>query len=321
MHSSASLYAATVLIWGTTWYAITFQLGTVALEVSVAYRFALAAGALFAWCRWRGLPLRFAPADHLRMALLGALLFSTNYLLFYRVTQSLTSGLVAVIFATIMPMNIVNAALLLRRPPSADVLAGAALGLAGLVLVFWPEVHATLARAEEVLAAVALGLLATYLVSLGNMVSASIQRRGLPVLQSNAWGMAYGAALMGLWALASGAHLGFDPRAGYVLSLGYLALFGSVLAFGCYLTLLGRIGPERAAYAMVLFPLVALALSSALEGYRWTPVSAAGVVTVLAGNLLIVSRPLRAALRAAVAGGAAAREAPAPPSGEAGERG
>ncbi|MES9887511.1 MAG: EamA family transporter, partial [Candidatus Sedimenticola sp. 6PFRAG1] len=133
-----------------------------------------------------------------------------------------------------------------------------------------------------------LSLLGTYFASLGNVISARNQEQGIPVVQSNAYGMAYGAAVMFLAALVQGLPLSFDLSIGYTSSLLYLALFGSVFAFGSYLTLVGRIGPEKAAYATVLFPLVALLISTLFEDYEWTLVAAFGVILVVAGNVLII---------------------------------
>lgn len=285
---SATLYAAAVLIWGSTWFAIRFQLGEVAPEVSVAYRFALASALLLAYSALRGLPLRFTWREHGWMAAQGLLLFCVNYLVFYEASARLTSGLIAVVFSTIVLMNILNGALLLGRPVEARPVAAALLGLAGIALVFWPEV-AAMGASGVVFTGVALSLAGTLVASWGNIASARNQRHGLPVIQSNAYGMAWGALIMAAWAALRGVPFDYDPAPAYTLSLLYLSVFGSVLAFGSYLTLLGRIGPERAAYATVLFPVVALALSTLFEGYRWTPAGLAGLALVLAGNLLVLA--------------------------------
>jgi len=285
LHHSLTLYLATVLIWGSTFYAIRFQLGAVAVEASITYRFVLAAGLILAFAALRGRRLRFRASEHGWMALQGLLLFGANYLLVYHATGLLTSGLIALLFSTIIFMNIALAALLFRRPLEPPVLAGAALGLAGIALVFWPEL-AHLDLSSDALRGTGLALTGTLVASCGNMVALRNQQAGLPVVQSNGYGMAYGALLMALWAGSQGVPFGFDPGPGYVLSLLYLALFGSVLAFGSYLTLLGRIGPGRAAYAMVLFPVVALLLSTLFEGFRWSPAALAGMVLVLVGNVL-----------------------------------
>lgn len=292
---SVSLYFAAVFIWGSTWYAIKFQLGTVPPELSVAYRFALAALILFAWCLLRGLPMRFNRGQHLWMALQGFMLFCLNYLIFYLATAELTSGLIAVIFSTIVLMNIVNSALFFRRAVDASMVIGALVGLMGITLVFWPEV-ANLQQHGGALKGLLLSLLGTFIASLGNMISARNQAQRLPVIQSNAFGMAYGALILLLFAASQGVGFVYDFSLPYNLSLLYLALFGSVLAFGSYLTLLGRIGPEKAAYATVLFPLVALGISTLFENYHWSLMAAAGVLLVVLGNVLIIM-PKRLLLR------------------------
>lgn len=287
------LYAATVLIWGSSWYAITLQLGHVHPVWSVAYRFALAAAMLLGFCLIARRRLRFSVRDHGALALQGLLLFSLNYVLFYFVIGRLTSGIVAVVFSTIVFMNMVNAALIFRAPVQARVLVGAVLGLTGIALVFWPELAAFRATGSA-LASLALALLATWVASLGNMVAVRNHHRGLPVIETNTFGMAYGTVFTTLAALALGAEPGFEWSLPYVGSLVFLALFATVIAFGCYLSLLGRIGPDRAAYASVLFPVVALAISTYLEGYRWSAPALVGVTTVLLGNVLMLARSAKA---------------------------
>ncbi len=288
MHlNSVSLYLASVFIWGSTFFAIKFQLGDVAAEVSIAYRFALAALILFGWSVLRGLPLKFTLSQQLWMVSQGVFLFCLNYLLVYWATSDLSSGLVAVVFSTIILMNIVNGALFLRKKTSAIVIVGALFGLAGISLVFWPELS-NLQEGSDVYRGLGLSLLGTFVASLGNIISARNQQQQIPVIQCNAYGMTYGALIMAIAAAVQGIPFNFVATMGYSLSLLYLALFGSVLAFGSYLTLLGRIGPEKAAYTMILFPLVALAISTLFEGYQWSLSAACGVLLVLAGNLLII---------------------------------
>ena len=280
-----------MFIWGSTWYAITFQIDTVHPIVSVAYRFVIAAACLLAWCVIRGKRLRFDAGDHLGIAAQGMFLFSLNYILFYIAAADVTSGILALVFSTIVLMNMMNGALLFGFPINAGVLAGAGLGLFGIGLVFYPEVR-DFEASRDTIFGLGLAFVATYLASLGNMGSVYTQRRRLPVVQTNAIGMAYGAAITlavaGALALAGRLEFGFDASLPYVASLLYLAVFGSVLAFGAYLTLLGRIGADRAAYATVLFPVVALGISTLLEGYVWSGPALAGTFFILAGNLLIL---------------------------------
>ena len=278
-------YTITVLIWGSTWLGIKFQLGNVEPALSVAYRFALAALILLVWCLTRRLPMRFSCADHFYIAMQGVFLFAFNYLLFYLAELQITSGLAAVVFSTIVVMNLLNGRFFLGTPIEMKVLFGGAMGMLGLIFLFWPEM-AAVNFSGPVIVGMLLSFAATYLASLGNILSARNQRRKLPVVQTNAYGMAYGSICMALVVIVSGAPITIDLSAPYLLSLVYLALFGSVIAFGCYLSLVGRIGPGRAAYATLLFPVVALALSTIWEDYQWTISGFCGIALILCGNYL-----------------------------------
>lgn len=280
-------YCLVVLIWGTTWIAVKFQLGTVAPELSIAYRFGLAAMLLLAWCRLRRLPLRFKNRDLAFIALQGLCLFSLSYLLFYIAQQELTSGLAAVVFSTMVILNIINGRLFLGKPMEMTVLVGGLLGLFGLCLLFWSEL-ATADFSFAELSNLLLCFVATYIASLGNIVSARNLLSGLPVVQINALGMAFGALFMFIFASISGAQLTIELSWPYLLSLGYLALFGSVIAFGCYISLIGRIGAGRAAYTTLLFPVVALTISTKWEGYHWSMAALCGVIIIMLGNGLAI---------------------------------
>lgn len=287
-----ALYAGTVLIWGSTWLAIKYQLGLVAPEVSITYRFALAAMILLVWCVVTSRRMRFSLKDHLGMATLGLFLFSANYYVFYLATFELTTGLIAVVFSGIVVTNIIFGAIFLGNRVQPRVALGAAFGIAGLATIFWPEIQA-FDLGSQGTRGLMLSIAGTILASIGNIASASNQRRGIPVLQANAYGMTYGALFMLAFTFVGGQPFTFDGSALYAGSLLYLALFGSVFGFGFYLTLLGRIGPDKAAYATVLFPLIALGLSTVFEGYQWSGEAIAGMVLVLFGNILVLSRKRR----------------------------
>ncbi len=285
MIRNLSLYTVTVLIWGSTWLGIKFQLGAVDPMVSVIYRFCLASVLLGVWCWLRGLTMRFTVRDHLFMALQGACLFAVNYWLFYLAEEHLTSGIVAVMFSTIVFWNILNGRIFLKTPVRVNVICGAGLGIVGIGLVFWPELSG-FSLADEGFRGFMLSMAATLLASFGNILSARNQRHGLPVVQTNAYGMTYGTLILLAAALIAGKPFFFDTSEPYVISLFFLALFGSVIAFGCYLTLVGSIGADRASYATLLFPIIALIISTLFEGYRWSPPAVAGVAVILAGNAL-----------------------------------
>ena len=283
------LYITTVLIWGSTWLAITFQLGTVPAELSVAYRFALASFILFIYILIKRLPLRFSWKEHRFFALQGLLLFSLNYILIYVAEIYLASGLVAIIFSMIVIFNVIFGTIFLRNPIRIRVVVGGIIGLIGLTLMFWPELS-MLKLSSQRATGLILAICGTLSASLGNIVSARNQRRSLPVVQTNAFGMAYGAFVMFFLAIIKGSSLTFDFSAEYLLSLLYLSLFGSVIAFGTYLTLLGKIGPDRAAYVTVTFPIIALLLSTFFEDLAWTFLQICGVLVVIVGNVIVLLR-------------------------------
>jgi drug/metabolite transporter (DMT)-like permease len=286
------LYVLTVAIWGSTWYAITFQLNGIPTQVSVAYRFALATLLLFVWCWVRRLRLRFSVRDHLLLMLLGLTLFSINYVLFYEAEKHLVSGSVAIIFSLLVVFNILNGWLLFGSRPDGQVLAGAALGLLGIIIAFWQDLR-TMNSGSQSFWGIMLSLAATLTASFGNLVSTRLQKRRIPVVPANAFGMLYGTIVLLAYAMLSGATFSFDTSASYIGSLAYLALFGSVIGFSSYLTLVGRIGADRAAYTSILFPIVALLFSAAFEHYNLTLLSALGIACILAGNGLVLLRKRR----------------------------
>ena len=286
---SVSLYLTSVLIWGSTWFAIKFQLGVVAAEVSLAYRFALAAAVLLIFCRLTRRGLKYSASQHGFIALQGLFLFCSNYLVFYWATELLTSGIVAVLFSTVILMNIVNGAIFMRLRVSARVISGASLGIAGIGAIFWSEVS-SVENSADTWRGLWMCLVATYFASIGNILSARNQKQGIPVVQTNAWGMAYGAAILTLYALFSREPFNYDPTFSYSVSLIYLSIFGSILAFGSYLTLIGRIGADKAAYVAVLFPVIALGLSTLFEDYQWTLRAIFGFGLVLIGNYIVLTK-------------------------------
>ena len=285
--SNLALYLITVLIWGSTWFAIEFQLGVVAPEVSIVYRYIGASALLFVWSRYRRLNLSFGLRQHGWFVLLGLLLFGLNYVLAYRAQIHITSALTAIAFSAIVWMNILNARVFFGVRAGRRILIGSLLGVAGIFTLFAPQIGA-LALTDTVFYGSVLAVLGALVASFGNMVSQGAQKHGLPILQSNAWGMFYGALLTAVYSVIEGHPFVFDWSITYVASLAYLAIFGSIIAFGAYLTLLGRIGAHKAGYAMVMFPVVALILSMLFEGLQLNASIVLGTLLVLAGNLFVL---------------------------------
>ena len=283
------LYGSTVIIWGTTWLAIKFQLGSVDPMVSVLYRFIVAALTLLIYCRLRGLNMRFRLKDHIFMALQGLVLFSVNYWLIYLAEVHVTSGLVAVIFSSIVFMNMINGVVFMNSPIRFTVVLGGGIGIVGIVLVFWPQLT-YFSLSDKTALGLVLSAVSTFMASLGNIISARHQKYNLPVIQTNAYGMTYGAGIMGIIILVLGKPFSFETSVLYISSLFYLSFFGTVIGFGCYLKLIGKIGADRAAYATMLFPIVALGISTVYENYQWAAHNIIGMTVVLIGNWLVLNK-------------------------------
>ena len=279
------LYLLTVLIWGTTWIAIKFQLGVVAAPVSIAYRFWIASAVLFLIVLVTRKPL-WPPRQAWRYLLAqGVALFCCNFLCFYYASQWVSSGLVAVVFSTAPIWNAINGKVFMGRPIRAQVVAGALLGLAGIAMLFLPQMQGHW-NDNGMLLGLGLALLGTLFFSTGNLLSSRMQALGLTPWMTNSWAMLIGSTILGCGAQALGMPFTFEPGTRYVASLIYLAIPGSVIGFTAYLLLVGRIGPDRAAYSTVLFPVVALTVSTVVEGYQWTALAFGGLLLVLFGNLL-----------------------------------
>ena len=281
------LYATAALIWGSTWLGIKLQLTQVPPILSVGYRFCLASGILFIYCVVTHKNLAFSRRDHFFLAVQGFSLFGLGYIMSYLATSYLTSGLVAVIFSTILMWNILNLRLFMGQPVARRALAGGGLGLVGICIVFWHDLSAL--TATRGLIGLLIALLGAYLASIGNVVGSRNAKRGVPVTQANVYGMAYGALLCLSIHFGIGGELTMDWTIGYLGPMLYLTVFGSVVAFGCYMLLIGRIGADFAAYVMLVMPLVALVISTFFEEYLWTVSAVAGIMVVLLGNLIILT--------------------------------
>lgn len=281
------LYALTVVAWSASWFAISLQVGTVSNEVNLVWRFVIATVLMFCWVFLSRRPWRFPLADHLRFAALGVLIFSSNYLLFYYGALYLVSGLLSVVFSLASVVNMLLSAIVMRERPSARILAGGLIGFSGIALMFWPEMAAH-GLSGGTLIGLAFCVAGTLSFCLGNLVSLSAQRGGLPLVSMNAWGMLYGTLWSAVLALLLGRPFIIEPTTTYIGSLVFLSVVSTVMAFAAYLTLLGRIGGARAGYATVMFPVFALLISTAFEGYQWTLWAILGLGLVAVGNVLVI---------------------------------
>lgn len=284
------LFAVTVLIWGTTWFVILGQLGDINPVVSVAWRFLLASSIMFGICLARAEVLKLHLVDHVYCIFLGLFLFCVNYCLFYIASLTVTTGLISIFFSTMVFWNAIGAWLFLGVPLNARALVGGLIGVTGLSLLFLNDVQSFSIKNTSTNALLAC-LIATLSASAGNLVAAKLHSLRISVWTSSAFGMLYGGTLTLGFALYQGYDLAFSWTFLYVSSMLYLVIFGSVFAFGAYLTLVGRLGPARAAYASVMFPVVAVCLSMLFEDYVPTAIAGVALILVLLGNWLALTTP------------------------------
>ena len=290
------LYLTTIFIWGSTWLAIKFQLGSVDPIVSICYRFFLAACLLIIFCIITKQRMEFLFKKHLCMALQGLFLFSLNYWAVYMAETYMTSGLVAVVFSLIVFLNIINGYIFLKSPVKSGTLIGAILGTIGICLIFMPEIN-SFDLSDKNIIGICLGFIGVFLASLGNIISAWNQKNKLPVLQTNAYGMAYGAVIMFIIAFILKKDFNFLFTYEYIGSLFYLSIFGSIIAFGCYLTLIGNIGADRASYAIMIIQPVALCFSTFFEGYTWSINGLFGLILIMTGNFMVLKKKSRKSIK------------------------
>ena len=278
------LYSMVVFGWSTSWLPLKWQLGVVAPEVSLLWRFVIAATVMFVISIYLRQSLMFNWRTHLRLALLGLCIFSTNFAFFYHGGKGVASGLLAVVFSSASLVNVLMIAVLGRSRPRIAHLLAAMVGLTGVVCLFWPELQLS----NAALTSLALCLIGTLFFCTGNMVSAACQKRGIPIFASASWGMLYGACYLALFSFISNHDFIIEPTAKYVLGLVWLALVSSVMTFAAYLSLIGRIGPSRAGYATVIFPVFALLISTVFESYTWSGLAFIGLGLVICGNVIML---------------------------------
>ncbi len=299
--SNSLLFGLCCLIWGSTWIAITYQVGQAPEVVAVAWRFTLAAACLGLYCLIRRLPMRLPLHIHVKMAAVGLFLYTLDYSLLYAAQQHIISALLALMSSCIIYFNVVLRRVLLSQPIRLEVVIGATLGMLGIALIFVPEFAKV--KLDAVLAmGMGIALVSFFFASLGNVVSERILDAGTPVVQMNFYAMSYGLVFLYGSALLSRQSFSFPESPSFYAALGYLGMVGSVLAFGAYMKLVRQLGADRAAYVVLVYPIVALAISTVFEGYTWTLLSAIGVIVVLAGNAVAMGKVRWLNTRVATAG-------------------
>ena len=286
---NALLYFIVLLAWGSSWFAISFQLGDVAPQVSIVWRFLLASIMLFIWCFARGLKLSYSWREHANWLLLGFFLFCINYICAYFGTSYLTTGVVCLIFSTLTLFTVFNGFIFFKKPIRLPILFGAIVGIAGLSIIFSHEVSsADWSFDSEIVKGFLWMLLATFFASIGMLLSGQMQARKIPLIQSNAFSMLYGSIILIIYISFSDISFSFSTSYSYVSSLVYLSLVASVIGFGVYLKLVGNIGADKASYVNIFTPTIALLLSTLFEDYIWSWTGLIGVVLIIFGNIIVL---------------------------------
>jgi drug/metabolite transporter (DMT)-like permease len=278
------------IIWGSTWIVIRGQLGPVSPFWSVTYRFVIAAVAMALIAAFKREDFRLGRGGIVAALVLGFTQFCVNYNAVYLAERHITSGVVATVFALLLiPATLMGWAFLGQRPTMRFVWSSL-VAVAGMILLFAHELREHGASAAQIVSGIALTLVGMLGASTANVLQARPEVRRFPLFSMLAWSMAAGALIDGAIAWFMAGPPVFDPRPEYWIGLVYLSLAASVLTFSLYYPVVRKIGPAKAAYSSVVVPIIAMALSTWFENYRWTPTAALGAALALGGMVGALSR-------------------------------
>ena len=280
------LYFGVILFWGSSWFAIKFQLGIVPETISIAYRFYIASFILIIFCFFFKITFNLRLNQIKWITLQGFFLFSLNYYFIYLGTNFVKTGLVAVIFSTVSIFVLINGIIFFKEKINNNVLLGALIGIFGLILIFNKELQ-LYAFNNELIIGIILCLIGTYFASIGMLISQRNHKNNIPLVQNNTLSMFIGATFVLVIANSTGNKIIFDFDIKYISSLFYLSIIGSVLGFGFYLKLLNNIGAGKASYVNVVTPILALFISTLYENYTWDILNSFGLILVIFGNIII----------------------------------
>ena len=280
------LYFGVILFWGSSWFAIKFQLGIVPETISIAYRFYIASFILIIFCFFSKITFNLRLNQIKWITLQGFFLFSLNYYFIYLGTNFVKTGLVAVIFSTVSIFVLINGIIFFKEKINNNVLLGALIGIFGLILIFNNELQLYEFN-NELIIGIILCLIGTYFASIGMLISQRNHKNNIPLVQNNTLSMFIGATFVLVIASSAGNKIIFDFDIKYISSLFYLSIIGSVLGFGFYLKLLNNIGAGKASYVNVVTPILALFISTLYENYTWDILNSFGLILVIFGNIII----------------------------------
>ena len=286
------LFIATLFCWSPTWYLIKFQLGYVDPLVSVFYRFVAASLIIFVYLIIKRKSLKFSLNQHIWFLFFGTCLYSINYVFFYTSNTYLVSAFPAIVFSTVVIMNILGEWFYFKKKPTAKTLIAATIGMIGIIIIFNKEIfNFSLSNGKHI--GLFLALLGTFCASTGNMVHQRNLNNNFPLIQTIAFAMLYGSLITLLITQFNNTELLFEFTFKYIASLTYLSVFGSIFAFIFYLKLLEKVGPGRAGYVGVVMPVIALLISIIFENLELQIDLIIGLPILLIGAVLVINQKIK----------------------------
>ncbi|BDX05050.1 DMT family transporter [Planctobacterium marinum] len=287
--SNGLLFCLCAFIWGTTWFAITFQHSEMSLIYSVGMRFCCAALLLGVWCFWHKLNMKFSWRAHVKMLGAGFSLYTLDYVFLYLSQQFIVSALLAVFSASVVYFTIFLRRFMLGKPVRMEVVIGAAISAVGLYLLFSPEMEG-LTESKGLTLGLIFATISFFFAAVGNVISENALSEEVPVVQFNFWAMSYSLLFTFGYALYTDEPFVLPEASSYWLTLAYLAVFGSVLAFGAYMKLVKNLGADKSSNVILVCPVVALVISTLFENYQWSIMGLTGVVAILIGNAIAMDK-------------------------------
>ena len=286
------LFLITLFCWSPTWYLIKFQLGYVDPLVSVFYRFLIASFIIFIFLIIKNKKLKFSINQHLWFLVFGICLYSINYVFLYLSNTYLISAFPAIVFSTLVIMNIIGEKFYFKKKPSLKTLIGASIGMIGILIIFNDEIF-NFSFSEGKHIGLVLALIGTFCASTGNMVHQRNLNNKFPPIQTIAYAMFYGSIVTLVITRFRGAELLFETSFSYISSLLYLSIFGSIFAFVSYLKLIEKVGSGRAGYVNVVMPVLALIISTIFENLEWQYDLIMGLPILIIGAVLVINQKIR----------------------------
>jgi len=290
--SNFTLFGITLLCWSPTWYVIKFQLGYVDPLVSVFYRFLVASIIIFIYLIIKNKKLRFSLNYHVWFLFFGTCLYSLNYVFFYLSNTHLISAYPAIVFSTVVIMNILGEAFYFKKKPSLKTLMGAIIGMIGIIIIFNDEIF-KFSLINNTHVGLFLALLGTFSASTGNMIHQKNLNNNFPLIETIAYSMLYGSLVTLLITQIKGTELLFEYSFSYIASLAYLSIFGSIFAFIFYLKLIEKVGAGRAGYVGVIMPVLALLISTIFENLEWQIDLILGLPILIIGAVLVINQKIK----------------------------